>query len=172
VDDSLDRCKAHWVLRGFTQRPGVDYIETFSQLLRSLTGPLSLLAGSSVGCQECVPPCDTHAKLSDDGATVSDPTAYWSLACSPVGLSLHARFLGTTFNRDQADPSVPSGCFFDDPPHMSSLCRTNLVPGHSSIYMQCSLGAVSSLGPPSFSPWCHDPVLRLSPELSLMGWLR
>jgi hypothetical protein len=29
ADDSLDRYKAHWVLRGFTQRHGVDYDETF-----------------------------------------------------------------------------------------------------------------------------------------------
>jgi hypothetical protein len=37
VDDSLDRYKAHWVLRGFTQHPGVDYDETFNPIVKSAT---------------------------------------------------------------------------------------------------------------------------------------
>jgi hypothetical protein len=36
-DGSLDRYKARWVLRGFTQRPKVDYSKTFSLVAKFAT---------------------------------------------------------------------------------------------------------------------------------------
>jgi histone deacetylase 1/2 len=37
ADGTLDRYKARWVLRGFTQRPGVDYDETFILVVKPAT---------------------------------------------------------------------------------------------------------------------------------------
>lgn len=36
-DGSLDRYKAHWVLCGFTQRPGIDFDETFRPVVKPAT---------------------------------------------------------------------------------------------------------------------------------------
>jgi len=36
-DGTLDRYKARWVLRGFTQRPNVDYDETYSLVVKPTT---------------------------------------------------------------------------------------------------------------------------------------
>jgi hypothetical protein len=37
ADGTLDCYKDHWVLRGFTQRPGVDYDETFNPVVKPAT---------------------------------------------------------------------------------------------------------------------------------------
>jgi hypothetical protein len=37
VDGSIDHYKSHWVLRGFTQCPRVDYDEIFSPVIKLAT---------------------------------------------------------------------------------------------------------------------------------------
>ena len=58
ADGTLDRYEARWVLWGFTQRPGVDYDETFSPVVKPATvrTVLSLLVCASARCEECVSP--------------------------------------------------------------------------------------------------------------------
>ena len=36
-DGTLDKYKARWVLQGFTQRPGVDFDETFNPVIKATT---------------------------------------------------------------------------------------------------------------------------------------
>jgi hypothetical protein len=42
ADGTLDRYKARWVLRGFTQCPRVDYDETFSPVVKPATAHMVL----------------------------------------------------------------------------------------------------------------------------------
>jgi hypothetical protein len=49
VDGSLDRYKARWILQRFTQRPGVDYNEAFSFVVKLATVRIVLTLAVSSG---------------------------------------------------------------------------------------------------------------------------
>lgn len=48
-DGSLERYKARWVVRGFSQRPGVDFDETFSPVVKAATVRTVLTVAASRG---------------------------------------------------------------------------------------------------------------------------
>jgi hypothetical protein len=79
ADGTLSRYKARWVLRGFTQRPGIYYDETFSPVVKPATVRtvlslwLLLVIGLSISLiQECV-----SLWHSDRDSVLL--TAYWFL---------------------------------------------------------------------------------------------
>lgn len=77
-DGSFDRYKARWVLRGFTQRPGVDYDETFSPVVKPATvrTVLSLAAGRNWPIQQLdVKNAFLHGTLSET-VYCSQPTGF------------------------------------------------------------------------------------------------
>ena len=51
ADGTLERYKACWVLRGFTQRPGVDFDETFNPFVKPATVPIVL---ALIPCKQCI----------------------------------------------------------------------------------------------------------------------
>jgi hypothetical protein len=104
ADGTLERYKARWVLRGFTQRPEVDYDETFSPVVKPATvrTVLSLaLARSWPVHQLDVKNAILHGALTE--------TVY---CCQPVGFvdssrpDMVCRLNRSLYGLKQAPPSV------------------------------------------------------------------
>lgn len=67
-DGSLDRYKAHWVVRGFSECPGLDYDETFSPVVKPAT--IRTMLHLAASCQWPVHQIDVknaflHGNLSE-----------------------------------------------------------------------------------------------------------
>jgi hypothetical protein len=52
-DGSLERYKARWVLRGFTQRSGIDFDETFSPVAKPATISIVLTTSGGATYELC-----------------------------------------------------------------------------------------------------------------------
>jgi hypothetical protein len=67
-DGFLERYKARWVLHGFTQRPGIDYDETFNSVVKPAT--VRIVLSLAVSCSWLVHQLDVknaflHGTLSE-----------------------------------------------------------------------------------------------------------
>jgi hypothetical protein len=96
VDGSFDRYKAHWVLRGFTQHPGVNYDETFSPVVKPAT--VRTVLATAVSHNWPVQQLDVknvfiHDTLSET-VFCSQPTGFVDLAHPDLVCRLHKSLYG------------------------------------------------------------------------------
>jgi hypothetical protein len=105
ADGTLDRYKARWVLRGFTQCPGVDYDETFSLVVKATTVHMVLTTAVSRDCPiqqlDVKKPSSTahsprQSSVGSPGASPTLLTLTWSVTyASPCTGSSRHPGLGT-----------------------------------------------------------------------------
>jgi hypothetical protein len=96
ADDTIDRYKARWVLRGFTQYPGVNYDETFSPVVKPAT-VLTVLA-TGVSCTWPIQQLDVknaflHGTLSE-AVFCCQPTGFADPAHPDLVCRLHKSLYG------------------------------------------------------------------------------
>jgi hypothetical protein len=78
VDGILDRYKARWVLRGFTQRPRVDYDETFSPVIKPAT--IRIVLATAVSRDWHIQQLDVKNAFCCQSTGFADP-AHTDLVC-------------------------------------------------------------------------------------------
>jgi hypothetical protein len=79
ADGTFDRYKAHWVLRGFTQRPGVDYDETSSPNVKLVT--VRTVLATAVSRTWSIQQLDVK------NAFLHDPLSETVFCCQPTGFA-------------------------------------------------------------------------------------
>jgi hypothetical protein len=79
ADGTLDRYEARWVLQGFTQRPGVDYDEPFSPVVKPATVHTVLTTAVSRACP--------IQQLNVKNAFLYDTLSETVFCCQPTGFA-------------------------------------------------------------------------------------
>ncbi|KAF8651673.1 hypothetical protein HU200_063184 [Digitaria exilis] len=150
ADGSLERYKARWVLRGFTQRPGpVHQLDVKNAFLH---GTLTET------CKPCSTPVDTNPKVAAaDGSPVVDPSDFRSLAGALQYL---------TFTRPDIAYAVQQVCLhMHDPrePHLAALKRIlRYVRGTLDLGLMLRPSSSSDLLVYTDADWAGCPDIRQS----------
>jgi hypothetical protein len=92
ADETFDRYKARWVLRGFTQRPRVNYNETFSPVVKPATVHMVLVTAVSHNWLD-VKNVFLHATLTET-VYCCQPTGFTDPAHPDLVCHLHKSLYG------------------------------------------------------------------------------
>jgi hypothetical protein len=96
VDGSFDCYKARWVLRGFTQRPEVNYDEIFSPIVKLTT--VCIVLATAISCEWPVHQLDVKNAFLHDAFSetifYSQPTGFTDPAHLDLVCRLHKSLYG------------------------------------------------------------------------------
>nr|XP_020149609.1 uncharacterized mitochondrial protein AtMg00810-like [Aegilops tauschii subsp. strangulata] len=109
ADGSLERYKAKWVVRGFSQRPGVDFDETFSPVVKAATirVVLSVAAAHNWPVHQMDQPVGFVDASHPDHVCLLDKSLYGLKQAPRAWFARFAAFVRTIGFRDcRSDPSL------------------------------------------------------------------
>jgi histone deacetylase 1/2 len=95
-DGTLERYKARWVVRGFHQRAGIDFIYTFAPSIKPSTirTVLHLAVSRAWPVHQMTSPTPFSMDISRSRCTVSSPPGSLMLSTPIVCVCCHALFMG------------------------------------------------------------------------------
>jgi hypothetical protein len=128
-DGSLARHKARWVVRGFSQQPGVDFDETFSPVVKPATIRIVL----SLALSHAWPIHQLDVKIPSSMVI----SMKWSIVSNPLDLSiLNILPMFVVFSNPSMDSNKHLVLGFNASLHLlvpSALLNPNMMPLYSSF---------------------------------------